>query len=249
MKFVGKTFNAKWIFAIVYAAVIAVMALLFTRLPSSFVPEEDQGVLMTLVQLPAGSTLDQTAEVMEKIGGYFHEQEKDNIESVFTISGFSFGASGQNAGLAFVKLKDWSERTSDESLAQAIADRAMALNVMIPEATLVYPIAPPAIQGFGNSSGFDLQLQDIGGVGHEKLLEARNMLLGMSAQNENVAGVRPNGQENAPKLKVNINQEQAAAYNLNMATVNGVLAQAFGGSYVNDFIDRGRIKSIYARRS
>lgn len=244
-KFVGKTFNAKWIFAIVYAAVIAVMALLFTRLPSSFVPEEDQGVLMTLVQLPAGSTLDQTAAVMEKVGGYFREQEADNVESVFTISGFSFGASGQNAGLAFVKLKDWSERTSDESLAQAIADRAMALNVMIPEATFVYPIAPPAIQGFGNASGFDLQLQDIGGVGHAKLLEARNMLLGMSAQNPAVAGVRPNGQEDAPKLKVNINQEQAAAYNLNMATVNGVLAQAFGGSYVNDFIDRGRIKKVY----
>lgn len=243
--FVGKTFNAKWIFAIVYAAVIAVMALLFTRLPSSFVPEEDQGVLMTLVQLPAGSTLDQTAAVMEKVGGYFREQEAGNVESVFTISGFSFGASGQNAGLAFVKLKDWSERTSDESLAQSIAGRAMALNVMIPEATLVYPIAPPAIQGFGNSSGFDLQLQDIGGVGHEKLLEASNMLLGMSAQNENVAGVHPNGQEDAPKLKVNINQEQAAAYNLNMATVNGVLAQAFGGSYVNDFIDRGRIKKVY----
>lgn len=243
--FVGKTFNAKWLFAIVYAGVIAVMALIFMRLPSSFVPEEDQGMLMTLVQLPAGSTLDQTEEVMKKVGDYFKEQEKDNVESVFTISGFSFGASGQNAGLAFVKLKDWSERKSKDSVAQAVAGRAMVLNAMISEATLVYPIAPPAIQGFGNTNGFNLQLQDVGGVGHAKLLEARNMLLGMSDKNPNVMGVRPNGQEDAPKLKININQEQAAAYNLNMATVNTTLAQAFGGSYVNDFIDRGRIKKVY----
>ena len=243
--FVGKTFNAKWFFAIAYVGVIIVIALIFMRLPSSFVPEEDQGMLMTLVQLPAGSTLDQTEEVMAKVGGYFHEQEADNVESVFAVSGFSFGASGQNTGLAFVKLKDWGERNTKDSVAQAIARRAMVLNAMIPEATLVYPIAPPAIQGFGNASGFNLQLQDIGGVGHAKLLDARNMLLGMSAQNEHVVGVRPNGQEDAPKLKVNINQEQAAAYDLDMTTINTTLAQAFGGSYVNDFIDRGRIKKVY----
>ena len=243
--FVGKTFNAKWFFAIAYVGVIIVIALIFMRLPTSFVPEEDQGMLMTLVQLPAGSTLDQTEEVMAKVGGYFHEQEADNVESVFTVSGFSFGASGQNTGLAFVKLKDWGERNTKDSVAQAIAGRAMVLNAMIPEATLVYPIAPPAIQGFGNASGFNLQLQDIGGVGHAKLLDARNMLLGMSAQNEYVVGVRSNGQEDAPKLKVNINQEQAAAYDLDMTTINTTLAQAFGGSYVNDFIDRGRIKKVY----
>lgn len=243
--FVGKTFNAKWFFAIAYVGVIIVIALIFMRLPTSFVPEEDQGMLMTLVQLPAGSTLDQTEEVMAKVGGYFHEQEADNVESVFTVSGFSFGASGQNTGLAFVKLKDWGERNTKDSVAQAIAGRAMVLNAMIPEATLVYPIAPPAIQGFGNASGFNLQLQDIGGVGHAKLLDARNMLLGMSAQNEHVVGVRPNGQEDAPKLKVNINQEQAVAYDLDMTTINTTLAQAFGGSYVNDFIDRGRIKKVY----
>lgn len=243
--FVGKTFNAKWFFAIAYIGVIIAIALIFMRLPTSFVPEEDQGMLMTLVQLPAGSTLDQTEEVMAKVGGYFHEQEADNVESVFTVSGFSFGASGQNTGLAFVKLKDWGERNTKDSVAQAIAGRAMVLNAMIPEATLVYPIAPPAIQGFGNASGFNLQLQDIGGVGHAKLLDARNMLLGMSAQNEHVVGVRPNGQEDAPKLKVNINQEQAAAYDLDMTTINTTLAQAFGGSYVNDFIDRGRIKKVY----
>ena len=247
--FVGKTFNAKWFFAIAYVGVIIVIALIFMRLPTSFVPEEDQGMLMTLVQLPAGSTLDQTEEVMAKVGGYFHEQEADNVESVFTVSGFSFGASGQNTGLAFVKLKDWGERNTKDSVAQAIAGRAMVLNAMIPEATLVYPIAPPAIQGFGNASGFNLQLQDIGGVGHAKLLDARNMLLGMSAQNEHVVGVRPNGQEDAPKLKVNINQEQAAAYDLDMTTINTTLAQAFGGSYVNDFIDRGRIKKVYMQGS
>ncbi|WP_066801953.1 efflux RND transporter permease subunit [Moraxella oblonga] len=243
--FVGKSFAAKTLFLLMYAGIVAVLGFTFTKLPSSFVPEEDQGMLMTLVQLPTGATLDQTEEVMRTIDGYFHSQEEANVDTVFTVSGFSFMGSGQNAGLAFIKLKDWSERTGKQNTAQAIAGRAMALNVMVPQATLIYPLAPPAIQGFGNANGFDLQLQDIGGVGHEKLLEARNMLLGMSAQNPVVAGVRPNGQEDSPKLKLNINREQAAAYGVSLPSVNAMLAQAIGGSYVNDFIDRGRIKKVY----
>ncbi len=243
--FVGKTFNAKLVFLAAYAIIIGILAFFFVRLPSSFVPEEDQGMIMTVVQLPAGSTTEQTDEVMAKVSGYYQEKEKDNVVSVFTVSGFSFMGSGQNTGMAFVKLKDWSERTTEESGAAAIAKRAMALNVMIPEASLVFPIVPPAIQGFGTSGGFDLQLQDTGGVGHEALLEARNMLLGMSAKNTDVAGVRPNGQEDAPKLKIDINQEQAAAYGLSMSSINSTIATAWGGSYINDFIDRGRIKKVY----
>lgn len=243
--FVGKTFNAKLVFLAAYAIIIGILAFFFVRLPSSFVPEEDQGIIMTVVQLPAGSTTEQTDEVMAKVSGYYQEKEKDNVVSVFTVSGFSFMGSGQNTGMAFVKLKDWSERTTEESGAAAIAKRAMALNVMIPEASLVFPIVPPAIQGFGTSGGFDLQLQDTGGVGHEALLEARNMLLGMSAKNTDVAGVRPNGQEDAPKLKIDINQEQAAAYGLSMSSINSTIATAWGGSYINDFIDRGRIKKVY----
>ncbi len=243
--FVGKTFASKLIYLAAYAAVVAVVAFVFMRLPSSFVPEEDQGSVMTLVQLPAGSTLDKTNAVMDKLTQYYQNQEADNIESVFAISGFSFMGSGQNAGMAFVKLKDWDDRKGDENTAQSIANRAMAMNMMIPEASLIFPMAPPPIQGFGNASGFDMQLKDVGGVGHQALLDARNQLMGMAMQNPTIAMIRPGDQEDAPKLKLDINQEQAAAYGVPLATINSTISQAWGGSYVNDFIDRGRIKRVY----
>ena len=243
--FVGKTFASKLIYLAAYAAVVAVVAFVFMRLPSSFVPEEDQGSVMTLVQLPAGSTLDKTNAVMDQLTQYYQNQEADNIESVFAISGFSFMGSGQNAGMAFVKLKDWDDRKGDENTAQSIANRAMAMNMMIPEASLIFPMAPPPIQGFGNASGFDMQLKDVGGVGHQALLDARNQLMGMAMQNPTIAMIRPGGQEDAPKLKLDINQEQAAAHGVPLATINSTISQAWGGSYVNDFIDRGRIKRVY----
>ncbi|PNP98397.1 efflux RND transporter permease subunit [Moraxella sp. RCAD0137] len=243
--FVGKTFASKLIYLAAYAAVVAVVAFVFMRLPSSFVPEEDQGAVMTLVQLPAGSTLDKTNAVMDQLIQYYQNQEADNIESVFAISGFSFMGSGQNAGMSFVKLKDWDDRKGDENTAQSIANRAMAMNMMIPEASLIFPMAPPPIQGFGNASGFDMQLKDVGGVGHQALLDARNQLMGMAMQNPTIAMIRPGGQEDAPKLKLDINQEQAAAYGVPLATINSTISQAWGGSYVNDFIDRGRIKRVY----
>ena len=245
-RFVGKTYGAKFLFLLMYAAIVGVLGFTFTKIPSSFVPEEDQGMLMTLVQLPAGSTMDKTTAALDKVAEYYQTQEKDNVDKVFTVSGFSFMGSGQNAGMAFVKLKTWDERKGDENTAQAIAKRAMMMNATIKEASLVYATAPPAIQGFDNASGFSLQLQDRGGVGHERLLEARNMLMGMAMQDkQTIASIRPNGQEDAPKLKIDINQEQAAAYNLSMPSINSTLAQAWGGSYVNDFIDRGRIKKVY----
>ena len=243
--FVGKTFGSKLIYLAAYAAVVAVIAFVFMRLPSSFVPEEDQGAVMTLVQLPAGSTLDKTNAVMDQLTQYYQNQEADNIESVFAFSGFSFMGSGQNAGMAFVKLKDWDDRKGDENTAQSIVNRAMAMNMMIPEASLIFPMAPPPIQGFGNASGFDMQLKDVGGVGHQALLDARNQLMGMAMQNPTIAMIRPGGQEDAPKLKLDINQEQAAAHGVPLATINSTISQAWGGSYVNDFIDRGRIKRVY----
>ncbi len=243
--FVGKTFASKLIYLAAYAAVVAVVVFVFMRLPSSFVPEEDQGSVMTLVQLPAGSTLDKTNAVMDQLTQYYQNQEADNIESVFAISGFSFMGSGQNAGMAFVKLKDWDDRKGDENTAQSIVNRAMAMNMMIPEASLIFPMAPPPIQGFGNASGFDMQLKDVGGVGHQALLDARNQLMGMAMQNPTIAMIRPGGQEDAPKLKLDINQEQAAAHGVPLATINSTISQAWGGSYVNDFIDRGRIKRVY----
>ncbi|OOR92223.1 multidrug efflux RND transporter permease [Moraxella caviae] len=244
-RFVGKSFGMKALFGVAYAIIIALFAWLFTNLPQSFVPEEDQGQLFAIVQTPAGSTLDQTQAVLDKVDGYFREVEKDNVEGVFTISGFSFMGSGQNMGMAFIRLKDWDERTAPGTDAQSLAGKAMGyFFTQINEAN-VYALAPPSIQGLGNSSGFAFELQDTGGVGHEKLLEARNMLLGMAAQSDVLSGVRPNGQEDAPQLKVNVNQEQAMAYGLSMGDINNTLAMAWGSAKVGDFIDRGRLKTVY----
>ncbi|MGE6393470.1 efflux RND transporter permease subunit [Psychrobacter pacificensis] len=245
--FVGKSIRFKWLYLIGYAAIIGIMAVVFLRIPGSFLPEEDQGIMFTLVQLPAGSTLDETQDVLDKVRNYYDTQETDNIASVFTIAGFSFAGQGQNMGLAFVRLSDWEERSGEENTAQAVADRAMGYFFTQLNEAQVFAIVPPAITELGNASGFDLMLQDVGNLGHEGLLEARNMLLGMAAQNENVAGVRPNGQEDAPQLKVNINQEQAAAYGLSLGSINSVISTAWGSSYINDFIDRGRIKRVYVQ--
>ncbi|MBB3107264.1 multidrug efflux pump [Psychrobacter luti] len=245
--FVGKSFRLKWLYLIAYAAIIGIMAVVFLRIPGSFLPEEDQGIMFTAVQLPAGSTLNETQAVLDKVSAYYSSQEPDNVASAFTIAGFSFVGQGQNVGLAFVKLNDWADRKGEENTARAVSDRAQGyFFTQINEAT-VFNIIPPAISGLGNSSGFDLMLQDSGSVGHEGLLEARNMLLGMAAQNDKVAGVRPNGQEDAPQLKIDINQEQAAAYGLSLANINSVISTAWGSSYINDFVDRGRVKRVFVQ--
>ena len=244
-RFVGKSFGRKWLYLIGYAVVIGIMTIVFLRIPTSFLPDEDQGTMFTLVQLPSGSTLDQTQEVLNKVSDYYHTQEKDNIASVFTIAGFNFAGDGQNMGMAFVRLSDWSERTGSENTAQAVAGRAMGYFATQINEAQVFPIVPPAITSLGNASGFDLMLKNTGNLSHEEFLAARNTLLGMAAQNDQVAGVRPNGQEDAPQLKVNVNQEQAAAYGLSMSSINSVISTAWGSSYINDFVDRGRIKSVY----
>ena len=245
--FVGKSFRFKWLYLIGYAAIIGIMAVVFLRIPGSFLPEEDQGIMFTLVQLPSGSTLDETQDVLDEVRNYYDTQETDNIASVFTIAGFSFAGNGQNMGLAFVRLSDWDARAGDENTAQAVAGRAMGYFFTQLNEAQVFAIVPPAITELGNASGFDLMLQDTGNLGHDGLLEARNMLLGMSAQNDQVAGVRPNGQEDAPQLKININQEQAAAYGLSLGSINSVISTAWGSGYINDFIDRGRVKRVYVQ--
>ncbi|WFF37880.1 efflux RND transporter permease subunit [Moraxella nasibovis] len=244
--FVGRTFNARWLFGIAYAVIIAILGLLFMRLPTSFVPEEDQGMLFTMVQTPVGSTIKDTQAVLDDVGAYFNSQEKDNIESVFTITGFSFMGSGQNMGMAFIRLKDWDERTAPGSDASSMAGKAMGYFMTQYNKANVYTLAPPAIQGLGNASGFDFQLQDTGGVGHAALLEARNMVLGMAAQKPEVlAGVRPNGQEDAPQLKVNVNHAQASAYGIGISDINRTISTAWGSAKIGDFVDRGRIKAVY----
>lgn len=217
------------------------------RIPGSFLPEEDQGIMITLVQLPSGSSLDETQAVLDKVSGYYESQEPDNVVSVFTVAGFSFAGQGQNMGLAFVRLSDWEGRIGKENSAQAVADRAMGYFFTQINEAQVFAVIPPAITELGNASGFDLMLQDVGNIGHDGLVEARNQLLGMASQSDQVAGVRPNGQEDAPQLKVNIDQEQAAAYGLPLSSINSVLSTAWGSSYVNDFVDRGRVKRVFVQ--
>ena len=221
------------------------MSLVFLRIPSSFLPEEDQGMLMTLVQLPAGSSQAETQAVIDKVTTYYQTQEKDNVDGIFAVNGFSFAGQGQNMGLAFIRLKDWENRTGDANKAQAIAGRAMGYFMTQVNEAQVFALAPPAIQGMGTATGFDLQLQDAGNVGHEKLLEARNMLLGMAAQSKDVTGVRPNGLEDSPQLKVNVDYETANSMGVAPSTINSVLSTAWGSSYVNNFLDRGRVKKVY----
>ncbi len=233
-------------FLLVFLLIGGGMAWLFARLPSSFLPDEDQGILLTSVQMPVGATQDRTLRVLDQVQKHYLENEKDLVEGVLTVAGFGFGGQGQNVGLAFVRLKPFATRVGKQATAQAIAGRAMGAFRSIKDGT-VYALAPPAIQGFGNTAGFDFYLQDIAGAGHERLMQVRNQLLGLAAQSKVLAGTRPNGQEDTPQYAVEIDQEKASALTLSLADVNTTLSTAWGSAYVNDFIDRGRVKSVYVQ--
>ena len=230
----------------VYAAVVVVMALFFVRLPSSFLPEEDQGILYSLVQLPPGATEERTQAVLKQVADHFLKDENDSVQSVFTVSGFSFAGAGQNAGLAFVRMRDFKDRPRASQTAQAVAGRAMGAFSKIRDA-MVFAITPPAVPELGNASGFDFELEDVGGVGHDALMAARNQLLGMASKDPNLQGVRPNGQDDTPQFAINVDQARAGAQSLATADINSTLSAALGGFYVNDFIDRGRIKKVYVQ--
>jgi len=233
-------------FALIYLVIVGVMAFLFLRLPSSFLPDEDQGVMFAQVTTAPGTTVANTEAVLTKVRDYFLKEEGNNVESVFTVSGFSFGGRGQNSGLAFVKLKDWSERPGAQNKVQAIAGRAMGRFLQYREA-MAFAFAPPAVMELGNATGFDFQLIDQGNIGHDKLMDARNQLLGMAAQNPVLGGVRPNGLNDEPQYKVNIDREKASALGLTITDINATLSTAWGSSYVNDFVDRGRVKRVFVQ--
>ncbi|AZM39097.1 multidrug efflux RND transporter permease subunit AdeJ [Acinetobacter sp. WCHA39] len=232
---------------IIYIVVIAGLVGLYKVLPSSFLPEEDQGVVMTLVQLPPSASLERTDKVITTMTDYFLHKEKDHVDSIFTVSGFSFTGVGQNAGLAFIKLKDWGERTTPESQIGAIIQRGMALNMIVKDASYIMPLQLPAMPELGVSSGFNIQLKDVSGQGHEKLIAARNAILGMASQDKRLAGVRPNGQEDTPQYKITVDQAQAGAMGVSISDINSTLSMAWGGSYINDFVDRGRVKKVYVQ--
>ncbi|MGN7510700.1 efflux RND transporter permease subunit [Aeromonas salmonicida] len=231
-------------YSIIYVAMLVVLAVLFMRMPTSFLPEEDQGVIMSMVQLPVGATKQRTEVVLADMRDYFLKNEKDNVDSVLTVAGFSFAGSGQNSGMAFIKLKDWKERSSPDRSANAIIGRAMGYLFSIKEAQ-VFAFNLPPIPELGTATGFDFYLQDRAGLGHDKLMAARNQLLGMAAQDPNLVRVRPNGMEDTPQLDVKIDYEKALAQGLSISDINSTLSTAWGSSYVNDFVDRGRVKKVY----
>ncbi|AJE35661.1 efflux RND transporter permease subunit [Aeromonas hydrophila] len=231
-------------YGIIYAAMLAVLAILFMRMPTSFLPEEDQGVIMSMVQLPVGATKQRTEVVLADMRDYFMKNEKDNVDSVLTVAGFSFAGSGQNSGMAFIKLKDWKERNTPDRSANAIIGRAMGYLFSIKEAQ-VFAFNLPPIPELGTATGFDFFLQDRAGVGHDKLMAARNQLLGMAAQDPNLVRVRPNGMEDTPQLDIKIDYEKALAQGLSISDINSTLSSAWGSAYVNDFVDRGRVKKVY----
>ncbi len=241
---IGKMLGKRMRYIVIYLLIVAGMAVLFVRMPTSFLPDEDQGFLFTQVQLPAGATIERTLKVLDTVEHHFMENEKESTRSIFTVAGFSFGGSGQNMGIGFVMLKDWELRNRPDLRVKAITGRAMGAFSQIRDA-MVFAFAPPAVVELGNATGFDVQLQDRGAVGHEALIAARNQFLGMASQDKRLVAVRPNGQDDMPEYQLDIDQAKANALGISMADVNDMLSTGWGSSYVNDFIDRGRVKKVY----
>jgi HAE1 family hydrophobic/amphiphilic exporter-1/multidrug efflux pump len=243
---VHKLLGARRGAAVAYGLIVAVMAVIFWRLPTGFMPDEDTGAVFTLVALPSGATLPRTDAALDYARQYFEKTEGKNIQGVFTVGGFSFAGQGQNAGIAFLPLKPWDERGGKANTSKAIADRATGALSAYRDA-LIISFIPPAALEFGNATGFDLQLVDTGNIGHARLTEARNQLLGMAMQDKRIVGIRPVSLEDAPQLTVDVDQDKARALGLDIGQINSTIASAWGGSYINDFIDRGRVKRVYVQ--
>ena len=232
---------------LIYAGLVAGMAALYLRTPTSFLPDEDQGVLMTIVQAPSGATAEMTTEVMRRVEDYYLNAEKDNVDAVFSVVGFSFAGQGQNMGMMFIKLKDWTERTAPDASAAAIARRAFGPLMGGIREAVVIPIVPPAVMELGNSNGFTAFLQARTGQTHEELLAARNMLLGAAAQSPLLQAVRPNGVEDAAQFQINIDWGKAGAVGVTAADVGSFLNTVWSSAYVNDFLYEGRVKRVYVQ--
>ncbi|TLU81765.1 MAG: efflux RND transporter permease subunit [Chlorobium sp.] len=227
-----------------FMLVVVLLGIVLTRIPTSFLPDEDQGFLFVQLSTPSGATKERTLESVKRMERYFLTQEKENIESIFSVTGFSFAGQGQNSAMGFVQLKDWSKRTKKGQDVASIAGRTMGALSSVKDA-MIFAFYPPAVMELGNASGFDLQLLDRTGKGHEALMAARNQLLGMAAQNPSLIGVRPNGLEDVPQFKIDIDHEKASAFGVSIADINATLQTAWGSSYVNDFVHEGRIKKVF----
>ena len=243
-RIVGKSFGTPVRYLAVYGGIVAVMVYFFIHLPTAFLPDEDQGFLYCQVQLPAGASMERTTNVLKQVQEYFDVHEANTVESVVTVAGTSFAGRGQNMGLCFVKLKDFKLRQSPELKAKAVAARAMKGFSQFRDG-LAFAIAPPAVVELGQANGFDFMLQDRGGLGHAKLMEARGQLLGMAMKNPKLVGTRPNGQDDSPQFKLDVDDVRAGAQGVALADINDVLTTAWGSTYVTDFIENGRIKKVF----
>jgi HAE1 family hydrophobic/amphiphilic exporter-1 len=233
-------------YLIVFLLIVVAMGFLFQRMPTAYLPDEDQGMLLVQAMLPANSTLEQTAKVMEEVKNHFLEHEKDAVESCMTISGMNFSGRGQNAGMAFVKLKDWELRDRPDLKVIAVAGRAMGAFSRMRNA-MVFAFPPPAVIELGVAKGFDFQLLDRGGLSHANLMAARNQLLGMAAQDPVLTKVRPNGLEDVPEYRIDVDWEKAGALGVPITSIHNTISAAFGSAYVNDFIQGGRVKRVYTQ--
>ncbi|WP_217476025.1 efflux RND transporter permease subunit [Stutzerimonas stutzeri] len=231
-------------YLLMYLLIVGVMIWMFTRIPTAFLPEEDQGVLFAQVQTPAGSTANRTQEVVEQMRDYLLNEESETVRSVFTITGFNFAGRGQSSGMAFIMLKPWEERTESGQGVFDLAQRAQGYFFSLRDA-MVFAFAPPAVMELGNATGFDVYLQDQAGLGHEALTQARDKFMELAGQDPTLAGVRFNGLRDEPQYHLIIDDEKARAHGVSLAAINDSLSIAWGSSYVNDFIDRGRVKRVY----
>ncbi|MCI0917895.1 efflux RND transporter permease subunit [Pseudomonas stutzeri] len=231
-------------YLLMYLLIVGVMIWMFTRIPTAFLPEEDQGVLFAQVQTPAGSTANRTQEVVEQMRDYLLNEESETVRSVFTITGFNFAGRGQSSGMAFIMLKPWEERTESGQGVFDLAQRAQGYFFSLRDA-MVFAFAPPAVMELGNATGFDVYLQDQAGLGHEALTQARDKFMELAGQDPVLTGVRFNGLRDEPQYHLIIDDEKARAHGVSLAAINDSLSIAWGSSYVNDFIDRGRVKRVY----
>lgn len=237
---------------LVYALILLGMIWMFTRIPSAFLPDEDQGVIFAQVQTPVGSSAERTQKVIDDMRAFLLNDKEGEpgegkaVKSVFTVNGFNFAGRGQSSGLAFVMLKPWDERDATQSVFE-VAKRAQGYFFGAFKDAMVFAIVPPSVLELGNATGFDVFLQDQGGVGHDKLMAARNQFLGAAAQSKILAGVRPNGVNDEPQYELSVDDEKASAQGISLADIQQTLAIALGGSYINDFIDRGRVKKVYVQ--
>ncbi len=231
-------------FIMIYLCIIGGLVYYFQLLPTAFLPDEDQGMMMMMVSAPPGATLERTRESVKKVETYFMNQEAENVESIFTVTGYSFAGQGQNVGMGFINLKDWDQRSRPDQNSAAIAQRAMGRLYPIKDAS-VFAFIPPPIIELGNATGFNFQLLDQAGLGHEALVNAKNMMLGMASQDPSFVGIRPNGLADVPQYKLTIDYEKAEVMGLSTADITNTLTTAWGSTYVNDFMDKGRVKKVY----